>query len=250
MRLAFPAASLADAGLSLYSLSGTVDEFRIVVALSQLNIDFQQPAQLSKAGVLRSRIIVTRTKDMNKPLFRSSAVNACHARWLGEIVLTRPLSFTSLTMGAVGMALVVVGFLTIGTYTKRGNVSGELAPDVGVLKVYVPQSGIVLQKRVREGQDVKRGDVLYLLSSERQSRTEGGIQATISRQVGLRQHSLRNELVQTIQLQKDEERALNKRIDGLQAEMANVVHQLLSQRARIVLAEAAVSRSAQLLAQG
>jgi membrane fusion protein len=186
----------------------------------------------------------------NSPLFRQAALNARHVKWLGEIVLARPLSFTFLTTVAVGMGMLIVGFLFVASYTKRSTVSGQLAPDIGVLKIYAPQSGTVLEKRVREGQLVKRGELLYLVSSERQSSTEGGIQATISRQVGLRQQSLRDELSQTRTLQQDEESALHKKINGLEAEQANVVHQLFGQRARIELAEAAVKRASQLLAQG
>jgi membrane fusion protein len=130
----------------------------------------------------------------NSPLFRKAALNAHRVKWVGEIVLARPISFTFLSAAAVGMGLLIVGFVLAGSYTKRTSVSGQLAPDLGVLKIYAPQSGTVLEKRVREGQLVKRGELLYLVSSERQSSTEGGIQATISRQVRLRQQSLRDEL--------------------------------------------------------
>lgn len=190
-------------------------------------------------------------KNMNNvPLFREAALNARHVKWLGEIVLARPLSFTFLTAVAVGIGLLIISFLLVGSYTKRSTVSGELVPDTGVLKIYAPQSGTVLEKRVREGQFVKRGELLYVVSSERQSSTEGGIQATISRHVGLRQQSLRDELNQTRRLQQDEENALHNKISGLEAEQANVLRQLLGQRARIELAEAAVQRASQLLAQG
>lgn len=190
-------------------------------------------------------------KHMKKsPLFRTAALNAHHVKWFGDILLARPLSFMFLTAMAVGMGLLIIGFLVVGNYTKRITISGQLAPDIGVLKVYAPQSGIVVQKRVREGQLVKQGELLYLVSSERHSSTEGGIQATISRQVGIRQQSLRDELDHTRRLQKDEERALHKKISGLEAEEENVVHQLYGQRARIELAEAAVKRASQLLAQG
>jgi membrane fusion protein len=140
--------------------------------------------------------------------------------------------------------------MVFGSYTKRSTVLGQLIPDVGVLKVYSPQSGIVMEKRVREGQWFKKGDILYLISSERQSSTRDDIQASISRQVALREQSLRDDLNHTRRLQKAEESTLRKKIDGLQAEQTNVIHQLAGQRVRIELADAAVSRASQLLAQG
>jgi membrane fusion protein len=165
-------------------------------------------------------------------------------------VLIRPISFTFFTAAAVGMGLFIVIFLMVGSYTKRTTVSGQLAPDVGVLKIYVPQSGSVLEKRVREGQLVKRGDLLFVVSSERQSSTEGGIQGTISRQVKLREQSLREELSQTRRLQREDVSALQHKISALESEQANVNHQLQGQHARIELAEAAVKRASQLFAQG
>jgi membrane fusion protein len=91
---------------------------------------------------------------------------------------------------------------------------------------------------------------LYITSSERQSDSENGIQATISRQVALRERSLRDDLSHTRRLQQAEESALRKKIEGLEAEQANVIHQLAGQRVRIELAEAALNRAAKLLAQG
>jgi membrane fusion protein len=184
------------------------------------------------------------------PLFRSAALSTREIKWLGEIVLVRPLSFIMLTTTAMTMALLIACFMMVGSYTKRTTVSGQLVPDVGVLKVYAPQPGIVVAKHVREGQWFKKGSILYVMSSERQSSTQDGIQASISRQVALREQSLRDDLNHTRRLQQTEENALRKKIDGLQAEQANLVHQLAGQRMRIELADAAVNRASQLLAQG
>jgi membrane fusion protein len=184
------------------------------------------------------------------PLFRTAALNARQVQWLGEIVLVRPPASLALTAIAFSMALVIVCFLALGSYTKRSTVSGQLIPDAGVLKVYVPQSGTVLEKHVREGQRVKKGEILYLTSSDRQSRTEDGIQAAISQQVALRQQSLRNELREMHKLQQDEENALREKINGLEAERANIVNQLAGQRARVQLASAAYMRAEQLRTQG
>jgi membrane fusion protein len=140
--------------------------------------------------------------------------------------------------------------MVFGSYTKRSTVSGQLVPDTGVLKVYAPQAGIVVTKHVREGIWFKKGDILYLTSSERQTSTQGDIQASISRQVALRVQSLRDDLNHTRRLQQAEDSALRKKIDGLQAEQANVIHQLAGQRVRFELADAVVKRASKLLGEG
>ena len=154
-----------------------------------------------------------------RAIFRSAALNARQVKWLGDIVMTRPVSFSFLTAFAGVLALVIVGFLLWGTYTKRSTVSGQLIPDTGLVKVFVPQPGIVLEKHVLEGQRVEKGEVLYVLSSERQSSRLGNTQEAISSQVEARKQLLRDELEKTKAMQKEEREALVKEISGLEAEL-------------------------------
>ncbi|MUI22339.1 biotin/lipoyl-binding protein, partial [Pseudomonas aeruginosa] len=102
---------------------------------------------------------------------------------LGKVTLTRPVSFTFLTLLAAVMALLVVGFFLFGSYTKRSTVSGQLVPASGQVKVHAPQAGIVLRKFVQEGQAVRRGERLMVLSSERYGSDAGPVQAGISRRL-------------------------------------------------------------------
>lgn len=183
-------------------------------------------------------------------LFREEALAASRVQWLGEILLIRPMTLRLLTGVAALLALLVAGLFFLGSYTKRNSVSGQLMSDLGEVKVYPPQAGVVLKKLVREGQPVRQGDVLYIVSSERQTANRDDIQQSISQQVARRQQSLREELAQTRRVQQDEEAALRKRIDALQAEQGNVKRQLSSQRNRVELAEDAFKRGAQLFEQG
>ncbi|MBV6321422.1 biotin/lipoyl-binding protein [Duganella violaceipulchra] len=183
-------------------------------------------------------------------LFREEALSASRVQWLGEIVLIRPLTFRILTTAAAMMALLVAALFLLGSYTRHSNVSGQLMSDLGVVKVYPPQAGIVLQKLVREGQPVHRGDLLYIVSSERQAINRSDIQEAISQQVARRQQSLRDELAQTQRVQQDEQTALRKKAEALQLEQANVGHQLMSQHRSVELAEDAFKRASQLCEQG
>lgn len=184
-----------------------------------------------------------------RQLYRTEALNARQVKWLGEIVLIRPVSFSFLCALAGGLAVAVLIFLFFGTYTKRTTVSGQLVPDLGLVKVYVPQYGIVAKKNVVEGQAVKRGDVLYVLSSERYSDTQGSVQATISRQVNARRTSLQEALDKTRRLNEEERAALLNRISGLESELAKIDSQVEGQAGRVKLAEDAVVRMRDLAAQ-
>ncbi|MFA5082373.1 MAG: efflux RND transporter periplasmic adaptor subunit [Hydrogenophilaceae bacterium] len=184
-----------------------------------------------------------------QPLFRSAALGAHKTKWFGDIVLIRPFTFGVLTAIAAGMALLVVAFMLLGTYTKRSTVVGQLMPDTGLVKVYVPQVGVVQEKRVSEGQHVNKGDVLYILSSERHSGALGSIQAAISQQVTSRRDSLKEEVVKTRQLQQDEREALAKRIEGIESEIRKLDNLLDGQRSRVDLSKDTVARYQGLLDQ-
>ena len=59
-------------------------------------------------------------------------------------------------------------------------------PDTGVAKIYASQSGIVLDKYVEEGQTVRRGQLLYTVSSDRLSQVNGETQVALIEQARLR----------------------------------------------------------------
>jgi membrane fusion protein len=184
------------------------------------------------------------------PLFRKDALEAQRPKFYGKIVLARPLSLSVLTLLGSGVALLIIALLMFGSYTRRSSVSGQLFPDAGVLKVYATQAGIILEKHAEEGQRYKKGQLLFVISSERHSSTQGNIQEAVSHQAALRERSLREELRQTRTLHQAEEFALRKKLHGLEIELTNVSHQLQGQRSRFELTEAALKRAEQLRAQG
>lgn len=185
----------------------------------------------------------------NSQLYRTEALNSRQIKWLGDIVLIRPIAFTFLCFLICLCAFLVLLFLFFGTYTKRSTVTGQLFPDLGLVKVYVPQFGIVVKKNVVEGQVIKQGDVLYVLSSERRSDTQGSVQETISNQVSTRRDSLKSAFEKTRRLNADEHGAAVKRIDGLDSEIAKIENQIEGQASRVKLAEDAVVRMRELEAQ-
>lgn len=183
-------------------------------------------------------------------LFRPAALQARQTSWLGEIVLARPLAFSALAAAAIAMGAAVAGLLFFASYTRHITVSGQLAPDSGLVKVYAPQPGIVMQSKVSEGQPVSKGQVLYVLSTERHDTTGSDVQASISRNVGLRAQSLRDERANTLRLQQEEQAALSRRIEGLRTELAKIDVQLEGQRTRVHLSEEALQRTQELQSRG
>ncbi len=87
------------------------------------------------------------------------------------MLLARPVSYSLITALFVAIAVAIVVFFACASYTRKVAVQGLLLPSRGLIKVAPLQAGLITESRVKEGQAVEAGDVLFVLTSERQ--TEG-----------------------------------------------------------------------------
>ena len=111
----------------------------------------------------------------DEELFRREAIDAQRTSWLGTVTLTQPFSFRLFTAIAVLSACALILFLSFASYTKRVTVRGQLLPESGWAKVYPQQGGIVIEKHVKEGQAVRAGQLLYVLSLDRETADNSSI---------------------------------------------------------------------------
>lgn len=175
-------------------------------------------------------------------LFRDEALEHQRTQLLGTIVLTPRLSGLWLGVSAAALALALIAFLVFGSHTRRVTVSGVLVPVAGLIRVHTPQPGVVLDKRVQDGQLVNKGDLLYVLSSDRAGGEDIELQADIAQQVTERQRSLEKEITVTNDLQADEVTELERRVQTLTAESKAISAQIGQQKIRTELAEDARNR--------
>jgi membrane fusion protein len=157
------------------------------------------------------------------------------------------------TTMAATMGLLVVAFFIWGSYTQRSTLSGRLMPSTGLVRVHVPQSGVVVRLMVEEGQTVKQGQPLFEVSSDRQTdaRTgSDGTQATVSARVRQRSDSIQAQINQTRALQAEERSALATRLALLKSQLGTLDAQIASQKQRTAIASEAEARTASLVAQG
>ncbi|MBK1889314.1 HlyD family efflux transporter periplasmic adaptor subunit [Undibacterium sp. 14-3-2] len=134
--------------------------------------------------------------------------------------------------------------------TKLGEqvtVSGQLLPDTGLIKLYSPQAGIVIKRFVKEGQAVFAGDILYIVSIDRESSTIGATQKSISNQVAKRQKSLQDEILSTRLLQKQDMVVRLNKMNGLKQELAKLNDLIVDQKNRVDFANTTLNRYTDLL---
>lgn len=175
-------------------------------------------------------------------LFRDAVLEAQSTSAMGQIILTPRVSmhWVAVVVALVGLAVVL--FMTFGTYTRRSTVTGQLLPSNGVIRILTPQVGVVVEKNVVEGQTVKKGDVLYVLSSDRLGTGAREIQADISLQVDERRRSMETEIARNRNVEVGEISHLERRAGTLRAEAQAIERQLEQQAIRLKLAQDAKTR--------
>jgi membrane fusion protein len=179
---------------------------------------------------------------MKAPLFRHAAIAAQSNTLYGDTSIARGPRTGLLVMAALLAVASLIAFAVWGQYTRKEHVLGYLAPTSGLIKVYTPQAGTVLEKHVSEGQAVKQGDVLMVISSDRSSTSTRDAQAAVLAQLGERRDSLKREQDKQAQIDQLAAASVQQRIRGLSAEIEQARAQLELQRSRVASAQTTIKR--------
>lgn len=185
---------------------------------------------------------------MRSPLFRAQALEAQQDHRFGGVLRVRSPATALLTIIAVLVAAVILCFGLWGQYTRKEHVAGYLAPTRGLIKVFTPQAGTILEKRVAEGQAVKQGEVLLVISSERSTTTMKDTQAAMLRELGERRDSLEQEKLKQAEIDSLAADDLAQRIAGFEAELKQAQVQAELQRSLVTDAERTIKRHEALVA--
>ncbi|MBL8514116.1 MAG: HlyD family efflux transporter periplasmic adaptor subunit, partial [Betaproteobacteria bacterium] len=181
-------------------------------------------------------------------LFRDEVFEAKKDTWLGQVVLIRPISFAYLSGAAAFLAAFIVGALFVGEYTRKAKVPGYIAPAQGLIKIAPQQSGIVALLKVKEGDTVKKGDVLAVINTERTS-AGGGTQAEMDRQIGVRRDTLLQDKSKLDVLFAQQQRAAESRLAALRGEVAQLDATIRLQQERVRIAEHMADKHRKLYAE-
>ena len=187
---------------------------------------------------------------MARPAFRKD-VHAEQARSaLGTIVLIRPLSSSALTMAAVLIVTAILSYLSIAEYARKASLAGTLVPASGAIRVVAPQSGLVRERHVREGERVAADEPLLRLVDVRATRVDGSVAAAT---LGLARQRIATTKHQREELRAagfSERESLLGRIAGLEAERAQIDGELEAIVEREALAGRSLHRLGELERRG
>ncbi len=188
---------------------------------------------------------------MNRPspLFRREALQAIQQHGFGDIRLATPLTAGILTLSVMVLAAALSSYAAFGEYTRRVRVSGALAPVMGLQTMTAPTSGRVQRLDVREGQEVRAGQVLAVVSTERQS-LAGNTAGMVMAQLQAQHIRLGIDLDDLSRLEAQQSAGLQQRVALLHAQLDAMSAQRDLARQQAANSAALLARIAQLGAKG
>lgn len=183
---------------------------------------------------------------MPNDLFRKEVMEARRASWLGGISLAQPLRLWVLTLAGTVAAGAIIAFLLLGTYTRRSSVTGQLVPAKGLATVLAPATGVVGRLDTDEGGQVKRGQVLAVVTVPNATLANGDTHAAIEQRLDERAQGL--QATQSAQLAQltVQEQGLRTQLDTATCELAHLEGEVATRRQQVDLANEVLQRYTQL----
>lgn len=185
---------------------------------------------------------------MSESLFRREALEAKCGSWLGSISLAQPLPLWAMTAFAAGAALAIGLFLTLGSYTRRSTVVGQLVPTKGLATVLAPATGVVTELDSAEGKRVRAGQSLAVVSLPRATVNEGDTAAAMAQRLARRQQGLQDAHRAQSQLLDAQAGGLLAQLDAARRELAQLEQEIATRQGQVRIADETLQRLRQLQA--
>lgn len=104
-------------------------------------------------------------------MFRKDAVENRKMKWRGRAILLPGIPLWLSMLGCVFFITAFMTFIILGSYTRRVNVSGEIATWPRAVNIYSGSQGFVVKQFTHEGQIIKKGDPIYQLDVSKSTRS-------------------------------------------------------------------------------
>jgi membrane fusion protein len=159
------------------------------------------------------------------PLFRPESLEARRLAWLGRPTIAHNVPATVMAVFSLAFVLATVLFLVFGEYTRRVRVSGVVLPVDGLTRLVAPQAGWVTELKVKEGENVRRGDILYTLSID-STTALGNTQDAVAEVLRGKREELQAASLRQVELDKLEKKTLRDQVRDIEREIVQVDSQI------------------------
>jgi membrane fusion protein len=99
-------------------------------------------------------------------LFRSEVADARKDAWMGQVLISQPLPVTLVAAASILLVCASIAYVGLGTYTRRVHASGIMLPSAGLITVASPSAGLISGEAAAEGDQVRKGELLFVVSLE------------------------------------------------------------------------------------
>ncbi len=116
-------------------------------------------------------------------LFRKEVLEHKKTSMLGDIILLRPMSFYILTGMAVFFSFCLILLIVFGKYAEKKTVTGFLTPSAGLVKIFSPKPGTVMEVKVKEGELVAKEQILLTVDTRRSTNDSVSVDTGVLQQL-------------------------------------------------------------------
>lgn len=187
---------------------------------------------------------------MNHDLFRKESLDANKTKVLGPVALYCPPFRWLIVAMVCALTIALVGFCSLGSYTKRETAKGILTPETGIMTITAMAAGTVTALPVREGRGIKKGERIATVSSEISTARYGQTREAIARQLELQSQGVTQQLTNLEQRNVEALKSLQER-SSLLAQQTTELDTIYRQRQRqIALSQKQVDKMTAMRAEG
>ncbi len=101
-----------------------------------------------------------------KGLFREEVLENKKSSFWGKVTIINKISYLSWSIAFASVAIALVLFISLASYSKHRQARGILLPSRGLIHFYAQNAGVVKDCYVKLGEAVKKGQNLYHISTE------------------------------------------------------------------------------------
>ncbi|NIF21620.1 HlyD family secretion protein [Candidatus Pantoea multigeneris] len=94
-------------------------------------------------------------------MFRKDAIKHKNRHWRGRALLLPGIPLWPIVAGCLLFITAFLTFITLGNYTRRVNVGGEVTTWPRAVHIYSDVQGVVVKQYVHDQQQIKKGEPLY-----------------------------------------------------------------------------------------
>lgn len=183
-------------------------------------------------------------------LFRKEAITHQGQKLDGEVTIATHMSFNVVIALVVMIILVGLTYLLLGEYHRKEVVSGYLRPTTGLSKVYPVVAGRIDEIFVKEGQLVKKGQLLARIRMEKHLSSGEEVSESIIRDLLLQKELVLKNIASQEKLFVVNKSKSSSQIHNTEAQLLQAKNQRSLLNERLVLSQSKLDDTLGLITKG